>query len=327
MRSGPLVFTALLSACGPTGEGDTTPSGAPGMGNNVNAGQDTKPPTCGGMQFAIERVPPNVLLVLDRSGSMREPISDFSSSSKFDDLQAALQSLVMQFDSQMRLGLDLFPDPQGAPCQGGRIVIPPGQGNGAQILSAVSQSGLSQSTPTAATLDTVIQSHALADPARTNYVVLATDGQPTCDDQDVTSRINALYTATPSVRTFVIGVGSETSSDPQLLNEWAMAGRTARFGMTQYYQSNSPMDLQQAFSAIAGGLASCTFRMAQPASDPTQLYVWSNGAQVPADANAGFTYDASGPSVTLHGAACDQLQQNPSTKIQVVFGCPSPPIQ
>ncbi len=29
--------------------------------------------------------------------------------------------------------------------------------------------------------------------------------------------------------------------------------------------------------------------------------------------------------VTLRGAACDQVKNNPNTKVQVVYGCPSAP--
>ena len=42
-------------------------------------------------------------------------------------------------------------------------------------------------------------------------VVLATDGQPNCNDTDVTGRINRLFGSKPSVRTFVIGVGDGSS--------------------------------------------------------------------------------------------------------------------
>ena len=38
--------------------------------------------TCGGMQFQLERIPPNVMLVLDRSGSMGQSIDGTSSTTK-----------------------------------------------------------------------------------------------------------------------------------------------------------------------------------------------------------------------------------------------------
>jgi hypothetical protein len=70
--------------------------------------------TCGGMQFALTRVPPNVLLVLDRSGSMAQAIDPTSTTSKWDDLKAALQSIVATYDNQLQLGASLFAGSAGS---------------------------------------------------------------------------------------------------------------------------------------------------------------------------------------------------------------------
>ena len=39
----------------------------------------------------------------------------------------------------------------------------------------------------------------------------------------------------------------------------------------------------------------------------------------------GFTYEDMGPTVTLHGTACDQLKANPKNTVQVQYGCAIPP--
>src|SRR5262249_25109615 len=59
--------------------------------------------SCGGMAFALTRVPPNVMLVLDRSGSMSGSIGGGSATTKWTDLKNAVQSLVTNYDSQVRL--------------------------------------------------------------------------------------------------------------------------------------------------------------------------------------------------------------------------------
>ena len=278
--------------------------------------------SCGGMQFALARVPPNVMLVLDRSGSMNDSIGGGSATTKWSDLKAALQGLVTTYDSQMRLGASIFSDDGN--CGAGDIT-PLAAANGSTIMSKVNAGGPAGNTPTAATLDKVRTQGLLNDLNRDNVVVLATDGLPNCNDVDVAGKIAALYNATPSVKTYVIGVGDGTASDPTLLNAWADAGHTARPNATKYYQTNSPAELKQAFDAIAGGIVSCTFKMSQQAPDPSLLYVWSNGVSVPLDAMNGYTYDDLNDSVTLHGSACDALKTNPSTKVQVVYGCPGPP--
>jgi hypothetical protein len=328
-----LCFALLLAGCGansdpasdhppsttmptPQDDGGTPPPPPPAVTDDAGAGQDA---SCGGQQFDLMRVPPNVMLVLDRSGSMDSSIGGGSSTSKWSDLKSAIQQLVTTYDAQMRLGVSLYSSDGN--CGAGDIT-PYAQTNGATVMSKINAKGPGGNTPTAATLDKVLKMGQLTDPTRENVVVLATDGLPNCS---VAGKINALYNATPSVKTYVIGVGDGTASNPTLLNAWADAGHTARSGATHYYQTNSPTELKAAFDAIAGGIVSCTFQVGQQPPDPSQLYVWSNGTPVAMDAMNGFTYDASSQSVTLHGTACDQLRMNPSTKVQVVYGCPAPP--
>jgi hypothetical protein len=278
---------------------------------------------CGGSQFALTRVSPNVMLVLDRSGSMGDSIGGGSATSKWDDLKSAISLLVTGYDAKLRLGASLFSS--NGDCAAGTVMAPADM-NGATVLAAVTGSSPGGNTPTAGTLQAVIDSKYLTDATRDNVVVLATDGLPNCGDTDVEGRISTLYAATPSVKTYVIGVGDATASDPTLLDSWAAAGHTARSGSPTYYQASSPTDLTMAFDAIAAGLVSCSFALSSVPPDPMQLYVWSNGASVAQDPTDGFTYDSGANTVVLHGASCQTLQSNPATKIQVSYGCPTAPI-
>jgi hypothetical protein len=293
------------------------PLPAPADGGTDDAGQ------CGGMEFALQRVEPNVMLVLDRSGSMKDAIANQSSTSKWDDLKNAVSSLVQGYDSQMRLGASIFSSNQD--CAPGNIDVALAPAAGQSVLTKLAAQGPDGNTPTATTLDTVIKQGLLDDATRGNYVVLATDGLPNCTDTDVKSRIDKLYAATPSVKTYVIGIGAATNTDPALLNAWADAGHTARAGATHYYQTNSPQDLKAAFDAIVGGIVSCDFKMMQSAPDPSLITVTENGTAVSPSPTNGYSFDPSTNTVSLHGAACDLLRTTPSTKVSVVYGCPGPP--
>jgi hypothetical protein len=341
LRAG-LIALLATGGCGASTVGDGAVGGgddlaihapAPDAGQPRGGGDGSVDPggssdmNCGGMQFAASRVAPNVMLVLDRSDSMKQPIAPGSPTSKWQDLTAAMDTVIAQYDPQVRFGLDMFPDANATKmkCFPGSIAVACGPATGAQVKAAIGASMLFLGTPTAKTLDVVIKSGLLTDPGRDNVVVLATDGLPNCGDVDVAARITALYNAKPPVKTYVIGVGGDTASNPTLLNQWAVDGHTDRPGPTKYYQANSPKDLTDAFNTIAAGVVSCTFQLGQAAPDPMQLYVWENGKMVKADAVNGFTYDANGPSVTLHGMACDQLKSDPTTKVQVIYGCPNAP--
>jgi hypothetical protein len=73
----------------------------------VDAGTDDGG-VCGAMDFQLTRVPPNVMLVIDRSGSMGNSIGGGSATTKWTDLKNAVSSLVTHYDSEMRLGAAIF---------------------------------------------------------------------------------------------------------------------------------------------------------------------------------------------------------------------------
>jgi hypothetical protein len=306
------ISTGVTDDMGPPASNVTPPAADMANGDAL---------VCGGMQFALQRVAPNVMLVLDRSGSMNQAIAANSATTKYADLTAAIDNLATTYGSQMQLGDTFFAaDNDCAAGVPGKIL----PNNGATIMSDVANHSPGSNTPTAATMQAVIDSKELTDPTRANYVILATDGLPNCADTDVTTRINTLYSQTPSVKTFIIGIGADTNTDPTQLNAWADAGHTARTGATHYYQTNSPADLKAAFDSIVGSVASCDFKMMQNAPDPSLINVTLDGAAVPNDPTNGYTFDGSSDTVSLHGTACSKLQNDASTKVGVVYGCPPP---
>ncbi len=290
----------------------------------VDAGTDDAG-NCGSMEFALTRIPPNVMLVLDRSGSMGDSIGGGSATAKWTDLKNAVSSLVSGYDSEMRLGAAIFSSDGN--CRADNIDVPLAAMAGQAVLGKLAAQGPAGNTPTAFALDTVIAKGLVNDKTRANYVVLATDGMPNCGDIDVGKRITQLYNATPSVKTFVIGIGGDTASNPTLLNQWADAGHTARSGATHYYQTSSPQELKAAFDAIVGGIVSCDFKMMQAAPDPNLVRVTENGVVLAPSSTMGngYTFDPATSTVTLHGTACDLLKANASTKVSVLYGCPAPP--
>ena len=110
---------ALVTACGPSNGGrgikttgaDMGTSQGPPVGDaGVSVQQDGSSfgtlgdASCGGQAFAVTRVQPNVFLVLDRSASMTDPITDNSSTTKWSSLQTAITSLVTSTARWSRCG-------------------------------------------------------------------------------------------------------------------------------------------------------------------------------------------------------------------------------
>jgi hypothetical protein len=196
------------------------------------------------------------------------------------------------------------------------------------VLNGLTNANIGGNTPTADTLQAVMSSGGLNDPMHNNYVLLMTDGLPNCggDGNAVSSKITALYSATPSVRTFVVGIGDGTQSSPQTLDDWATAGHTARMTSPLYYQANNVTDLDNAFAEIANGIASCVYKLTNKPDDPTLLQTYIDGKIVPIDPQNGVTYDAASSSIIFHGTSCDAVKAGGATSVDVIYGCPTPTI-
>lgn len=315
------LFATVTSGC----EGGRLRRGVYPTGNDPTVDSRTlsTEPSCGEQDFALAKAPPNVMLVIDRSGSMLEPAATGSTTSKYEDLKHAVGTLVSRYDNTMRFGATFFAADDD--CQPGIVGGIEAQ-NGANIEAQMAANPPGGNTPTAATLDRVIASKTLADPGRANYLVLATDGIPNCGDVDVRRRVEALYEGSPQVRTFIVGIGSETNSQPQLLNAWADAGGTARSGPVHYYQTYSPAELDAALDAIAGDIATCDFTLTSPPDDPHDMHVSEDGVPLWQSATSGWTFDPATNTLTLHGGPCDAIKNDSRAKLSVVYDCPSPPI-
>jgi hypothetical protein len=153
---------------------------------------------CGSTPFGADAVAPNLLLVIDKSGSMLD-IPDGYTSDKWTVLGASLEAALDPVRSAVALGLQLYPltDACGVP-EGNAITVDvqPGAVALTDILGEIAAAAPSGGTPTAAAL-----AHALAyykDGAGKSlkgqrFVVLATDGGPNCN-AEITCEASACTT-------------------------------------------------------------------------------------------------------------------------------------
>jgi hypothetical protein len=315
------------------GNGGNGGSGGSGTGGGDAIGDGgTIAPQCGKQTFpvAVSKQQPNVMMVVDESGSMADPIAG-TTTAKWDALKAAVKTLVTQDDATVNFGLSIFPAVGAADsCAPGKIDVAIAAHTGTQItgkLDPIAAASLQGATPTVETLMAVQAQGGLTDTQHDNYVMLITDGVPTCAaESGVQPIIAALYARTPSVRTFVVGVGDVNSSNPTLLNAWADAGHTARMGPTHYYDANDVNALAMSFQTIIGTVASCTYALGSKPDDPSLVTAYLDGKPVPQDPKNGVSYDAASNSLVFHGTSCDQIKAGGATKVEVVYGCPSPTI-
>jgi hypothetical protein len=107
----------------------------------------------------------------------------------------------------------------------------------------------------------------------------------------------------------------------------ATAGGTARSGSTKYYQADTPAQLADAFASIVGSVLSCSYALDQVPEDVDDLYVFGNGELIDRDPVDGWDYDPDTNTVTLYGAACDELQSGETADLKIVYGCPNPDVE
>ena len=100
-------------------------------------------------------------------------------------------------------------------------------------------------------------------------------------------------------------------------------------GAKPYYQADTAAQIDAVFQQIASQVVSCTYMVNQtpPSLDETYV-IYSGSTLVPRDTThvAGWDYDPATMLLTVYGTYCDQLKTHVVTSVDVVFGCPTPPI-
>jgi hypothetical protein len=309
---------------------------------------------CAQTSVELSSETPNVLLVVDRSGSMSRLLDD--GTSRWTSLRSALidptTGLVPTVQGTVNLGLALYTAPDrgsiGLESTVGEpdpdyletdvcpylVEVPIAPSNGAAIQAAylpeqIRVNSLGQ-TPTGESLEAALPALTGLDPVLfpgRKVIVLATDGEPDlCDNgndeeggrERSVAAVGAAFTA--GVTTFVISVGDEVGEDH--LRELANLGQgfPADDATNRFYRADDAASLSQAFEDIVNGVRSCVFRLdGMVTGDGHEGTVTIDGVAVlQNDANG---WRLNGPSeVELLGTACESVRTGDHL-IDVSFPC------
>jgi hypothetical protein len=337
------VITERGSGAGATG-GAATPAGTPPPGPPAPGGggagdfrfgeaaaarpapgaaADAK--VCGYQTHALERRPAELMLVLDRSGSMKNKLP--SMNTRWAEVTAALDEAVRKTETTVHWGLKLYPGKTECTVPDG-VEVTTRAGNHAGVFGAIQMTTPDgDGTPTALAVRKAaayLQAVATRSP---RYLVVATDGEPTCATGGARADADTLQAlreaAAAGFKAFVVGVATEARS-VGLLNQMAIAGGEPRAGDTKFYAVGSRQELVAALDAITGRITDCVFALDKAPPSPEDVAVNVGGARVGRDPTHadGWDYGAGMSSVVLYGPACDRLKSGNAGDVSIVFGCP-----
>ena len=349
----------LLVACGPTatddgngnGNGNGTqdaagvnPDGGAGADGQVgaDAGPGPDAETCGAQTEPIEIInlgdPPDLLIVLDRSGSMIMAPGLFPvGTSKWNIMKSSLDQALHAREANIRFGLTVFPTDNVCGVDPGARV-PIALNNADAIMTYLDGTAPDGNTPAHIALEEALTYYQSVTPNPAGqYVLFATDGIPNCggdppemDTEAPTETVDAVTAlATAGVHTFVLGFGGLFGLDSGVLNDSALAGlEPAPGGPPHFYQADDAASLQAALDTIAGGIIvpSCSFELTSLPPVPEDVAVYFDGVAVPRNPSHvnGWDYHPDASTITFFGTYCDQLTSGQVSAVDFIFGCPGP---
>jgi hypothetical protein len=343
---GPAGSTGSLPGAGVAGShgglvGTAASSGAALVGGTGAGGSSTPPPptadgaNCGLNQFGLQNVPPDLLIILDKSGSMADDEMDNACGrqaamcvSKWTDMTTGINMVVSQTDTTIRWGLKYFSTDGNCGVTPG-AAVPIGPGNAMAIATSIAGTNPAGNTPTAAAVTsgaTYLMSLTDANP---KFILLATDGEPNCgamtrrtsDSDAAGAEAAVMMSAAAGIPVFVVGVGNVDTAT-MTLDQLAVNGGRPQATEPKYFPVTNTADLVSVLTQIGGMITSCTFSLGKAPPDPTNIAVYADGARLTQSMTNGWEYGAGMTSIELFGAACDNVKSKATKNVQAVFGCP-----
>jgi hypothetical protein len=327
-----------------SGNNSGNPGGGGNGGNTGNGGSGTNPgvgAACGTKTFGLQKVPPDLMIVLDKSGSMddlpdgtncnRRSMANCATDAKWPLMTAAINQVVMQTQDSIRWGLKYFPDQFLDQC--GVVAapeVPIAPMNAAAIARSILLTRPNGGTPTRAAVAAASLNAAMLMDPNPKFLLLATDGQPNCapnggsGSDDAAGAIQAVKdSAMMGIPVFVVGIGSVPDAQTTL-TAMAEAGGRPQAADPKYYPVANTAELVSVLGTIGGMIGSCSFGLGAVPPDPTNIAVTSNGNKIPKDTGHtnGWDYGTGQTSVQLFGMWCDDAKAGKLTDVKAIFGCP-----
>jgi hypothetical protein len=318
---------------------------------------------CGGERRNLSSSRAEIILVVDRSGSMGDTGAD--GVVKWVAMRNSMRTVLPRVQATVSMGLLAYPRVQAAGPQPlsvacglpNAVDVAPAFNNSAAVLAVLTNTNPGGATPTNDALTAAAAYFdATPDEVGRRFLVLATDGGPNCnaaldgrtcrcvgtgcnDARDPTASASCLddartiatlrAVAARGVPTFVIGLpGAENFAD--VLNAMAVAGGRPREATPRYYTAANATQLTTAISTITSGITDCRFELAEAPPDPDEVDVRLGGTRLGRDVRHANGWDWDPDSmhraIVFYGATCDRVRgARGGEQLVAAFGCPPAP--
>lgn len=322
------------AGAGGNASGGTLAGGSPG---SAAGGGTSGPGSCGSQAVNSGRITADILIVLDRSLSMK-----MNGVNRWDPSVSGIKSITGMLDDRVAFGLMTFPGPgarrgeaqtQGG-CDPGTVTVPVQPNAAAAIASNLNMTQPGGFTPTAASLKAAREVIVPAtspnpdDRVVPKYVFLVTDGAPNCFNgmgagggqgtagsgqpeavEESVKEVTALTAA--GVKTYVMGY--DTQSDPALkttLDRLATVGGT---GEQQHRPIEDEASLIAAFRELTAVAITCDFELENTVTDAKFVLVKLDGQQIDWKNADGWILGGDNKTISLRGKACETVKQEGHT--------------
>ncbi|HEY4188721.1 MAG TPA: VWA domain-containing protein [Polyangia bacterium] len=287
-------------------------------------------------------LPPDILILLDRSGSMANDINDkgcgtsgtldCGAASKWTQMTAAINQAVTSSESNVRWGLRFFGNGSDNTCGvtagAAGTAVAPGLSTSAAIAAAIAGTRPATGTPTAnAETTAAAYLQTLTDP-NPKFILLATDGKPTCaggsnvadDSPAAIAAVGAVASA--GLKTFVVGIATTgMGTADTTLNTMADMGGEPQSGTTHYYPVMSTADLVATIQKIQGIAAlTCTYDLGGQPTDTNGVKVLVDGTQLDPGPDT-WKFSTDDKTIELTGTTCASVMNSTIQKVQIFLPC------